>query len=112
MKPHHKIFLTSLALLLVVSCTTTKTKYVCGTDINLYPKHGQDSKLIEFTKIASMDTIPSIVEGTIISFSDNEPLVFGIINLIDGVNNYEVISDSSGKFILRNIAPGNYKLNS
>lgn len=97
-------------LFLTFGCSTTKTEYRCGLDPKNFPKHGHESRIIEFKRTAIMDTITAIIEGHIIALNDSGPLIAGAVQLTNEFNNYKVVSDTTGQFKFYHIPAGTYRL--
>jgi len=85
------------------------TNVKCGSD-ELFPKYGQNSKLIEFNRVAIIDTVTAIIEGKVLGFKDNELLPGTIIRLTNEDNKYETVSNIEGDFKFYHIQTGTYRL--
>ncbi len=95
-----------------VGCSANKNNYRCALGAQNFPKFGQNSRVIEFKRIAIMDTITAVVEGKIVTINGSEPLPSAIVRLSNALNKWEVISDSLGQFKFYHISSGAYRLNS
>lgn len=62
----------------------------------------------EFNRIAIMDTVTSIVEGTVLNLSSRKSLHNVKIELINRNMNYYEVTDSLGQFKFNHIASGTY----
>lgn len=87
-----------------LSCNTK------SNDINsrILPKG--ESRIIEFERIAIMDTVTAIINGQLVFIDNTENLKDGSIHLTNGMKIYKATSDSIGEFGFFHIAAGTYKL--
>lgn len=93
----------------MTGCSSTKKNTGNGCFfLSDLPEHGQDSKIVEFKRIAIMDTVTAVINGEIFSSAgkiDNQEIL-----LTNKQNAYKVLSDSTGHFTFYHIQSGTYKL--
>ncbi|MHB1276884.1 MAG: carboxypeptidase-like regulatory domain-containing protein [Bacteroidia bacterium] len=99
-----------LTLLLFIACQSREKGFVCGSDLSLLPKHGINGKIIEFDRMAMMDTITTILTGTLLSIETQEALPGGEIELVKDSIKYSGVSDVKGQFGFKHIPSGSYQL--
>lgn len=102
-----KRYLIVFASIFLIACGS-RTKFRCGTSIDMFPKFGKNSKIVEF-KFARIENTLVNVEGKIFDKSPEGFLPGAEISLI-GEKDYQIESDRNGKFLIKDIAAGKYVL--
>lgn len=88
-----------LLVFVIISCSSSKNGNRC-----------EHSKIVEFRRIAIMDTVTAIVEGKIFYLNDSSAIKKAAIELTNENHNYKIVSDTTGKFEFMHIAAGTYKI--
>lgn len=98
-----------LLAIIAISCATKKRSNGCFFPAELSEK-GQNSKIIEFKRIALMDTVTAVILGKIFYLKDSIPTTETEITLSSRRNKYKTSPDSLGQFKFSHIKSGDYTL--
>jgi hypothetical protein len=84
-------------------------KIRCGLDPKLYPRVGQDSRILEQQTLGIMDTTTCSIQGKIIDLKNLEPMAGCGIRL-KGLNHDSTVTNANGEFDFGHLPPGDYLL--